>query len=418
MMGATLSRGAYLDGPTPFLGAVVAADFEKRLYRIASGRGSRPDFKGLPGASYTGGGGHKWVRRNGVWQNLANGELGEGDGVGLSVYEERQNLNVGAGNPAQWPATKTMNGVTMARVATGVEDGVPYGEYRLQGVATGSYLDFDLCNGTARWNATPNQPYTVSSSCKRVAGSTANVPGARFGVVEEAAAFAFVGLTGDLYSLDGSLSHKRNTRVFGATAATGRATFVCDFVVGQPIDITLRLYRPNVYQGADILDPPILQTTAAAATRTRDLPELRNLGIAPPFTVVVTYELGQLPLSGTIRNLLNFGDSQMKRLRIASDGLFLQYVDATGALAVNINTGMVGTTPGRHKAAIRIAKDNFAICANGGNVYTDASSEAYDLNVLRIGHNGFSEQLNDTIANLRVLLGAASNAQLQALTAP
>ena len=230
-----------------------------------------PRYEMLPGVLVQGGADFGQREVNGAWRGARDGEPLIGDG-GLRGAEARAQLNPGPGAPASWAGSKTSNGVQITKVGTGVEFGLPFADYRFHGTPTANFADIDLCFGSPRWAATPNQTYTVSAAAKLVDGSPNNVASIGYGVVEEAAGLAYIGMStatlAAILSSPDDYVENRAVRTFGATAASGRGAAVMNLTVGQAIDVTIRFYRPNITSGPDINDPPILQTSALAATRT------------------------------------------------------------------------------------------------------------------------------------------------------
>lgn len=67
-----------------------------------------------------------------------------------------------------------------------------------------------------------------------------------------------------------------------------------EFLIGlsttQPVDFTLAIYAPNLKLGPNINDPPILQTSGLAATRTASAPQISGITGPPVGAILAEWE--------------------------------------------------------------------------------------------------------------------------------
>jgi hypothetical protein len=80
------------------------------------------------------------------------------------------------GDGAYWPASSTQNGVTVTKLASGIDtDGLPYVDVRYQGTATSTFQAAVYSFANSIVPAVIGQTFTASAICRVIGGSTANV---------------------------------------------------------------------------------------------------------------------------------------------------------------------------------------------------------------------------------------------------
>lgn len=136
----------------------------------------------------------------------------------------------------------------------------------------------------------------------------------------------------------------------------------------------LSLWQPQIEVGA-FATSPILTTTAAVA-RAADVATINPLGSW--FSAAAGTAMVEASLIGTAasRNILSVSDNTANELYQISTtaGGVLQFVVTDGGVSqAAIGSGVTATAGTTFKAAATYALNDFAACANGGTVGTDAS---------------------------------------------
>jgi hypothetical protein len=165
---------------------------------------------------------------------------------------------------------------------------------------------------------------------------------------------------------------------------------------------------------------PYIPTTNAAATRGAASAFLAGLSLPSEYTL---YAEGSVPvLLGADRTLAALdANSTTNRVQLfvrGSDGLVMIEVDTGGVNQVYYGD-TYATAGGTIRAAVRVRTNDVAISVNGGAAAT-TTTVALPA-VTRLGAGMFSTgttPLNGILRRVMVLPYAATNAQLQALTAP
>ncbi len=167
--------------------------------------------------------------------------------------------------PTNWAAT-TLNGITRELVGTGIENGLPYIDFRLSGTAGTAYsftnwVSFELNNVVA---ASIGQTWTASCSYKLAGGSTTGVVfRVRVGEVSGTSNYNAITLTS-------TLTRFFVTRTFtGAGTAYAQPSTTVDIANGATIDVTIRMAAPQLELGATA--SAYISTTSAAASRVADV---------------------------------------------------------------------------------------------------------------------------------------------------
>lgn len=385
-----------------------------------------PRYEMLPGVLVQGGTGFGQREVNGAWRGARDGEPLIGDG-GLRGAEARPNLirnPVGAGAvvgvigsggqfPTNWGSAQTPPGMGWEIVATGEEAGLPYVDIRVFGTPTNNarpLLRFEVTNSFSS-----GVTFTLEAYLKRLAGIV--------GLVN----FYGPNLTGAV-SFPITDNFARYAKEVGSTGTTG--LFWVDFasvVNGVPYDATVRVAAPNWKQGPDINDPPILQTSGLAATRTAMAYSESGRSIAPVHYGVVRAQLvaslanheAGFPIIVDFRALS--GPARVTWYGLKSDGTQRFQATADDGTVVTINPGINPVVGQYQTFAWACRAGALAISRNGGAVQvTGVPSIASAFS--RVGWAGSAISPGQSLCNAEIDLGLIGNGEisndnLQALAA-
>lgn len=271
-------NGAVRDALYVYLGmdAYLYLNFLSNTYR--TGGKEYNSFTNIPGATSVGGAGFGMVQRNGIWTPVPADAPLIGDG-GLGVWEARTNSiqnptfqNAVAGTPGTNPSFMNFGfaGVNRRIVGTGTENGLPYIEVRFWGTNTGSTQPVSIFLNDSGAPATVGQAWTASLQLRLMAGSWDNVNTALFRIYEQQGlTFLASSPTTSVKGTGGSITpYSQQHTLAQPDVDNTKAVVSLGVTVGATIDLTLRLYAPNLKRGPDINDPPILQESGLPATRT------------------------------------------------------------------------------------------------------------------------------------------------------
>jgi hypothetical protein len=169
---------------------------------------------------------------------------------------------------------------------------------------------------------------------------------------------------------------------------------------------------------------PIISTTTVAETRQRD--DVDFLDQPTAVQAQTLYAEGYvLPLTGPGTTRIFFGvnnGTNVERGELAATGTNLRFINTLS----NTSTSLVGTGSEavaadavKIKLAVRYVDGNVAFCPNGGAVITGTLTKSTLNERFSFGKraNG-AVPLNNSLARATCWAGAATDAQLQALTAP
>jgi hypothetical protein len=162
---------------------------------------------------------------------------------------------------------------------------------------------------------------------------------------------------------------------------------------------------------------PII-TTGAAGTRGADDPVLNPLAFSQPFTIAAEWDL-PLAASVGVQNIANWTNATgfLRRIRAGLSTTAFQLNNDSNVNDVNI-TAAGPTAAGVGRAALRAQTNNAAAALNGTLLGSDTSCDIATMTILRVGSNATAEPLNGYVRRIRVLPTAATDAQLQSLSAP
>lgn len=106
----------------------------------------------------------------------------DADGVPLVGYGQVRNLANGAqavDNPTYWPASSTQTGITVTKVGTGLEGGVPYADLRFTGTATGNSINAFFVIGPSIQQASVGSEVCGRATARIIGGSLPSPVGTR-----------------------------------------------------------------------------------------------------------------------------------------------------------------------------------------------------------------------------------------------
>jgi hypothetical protein len=213
----------------------------------------------------------------GVWTSFGNNVARRTD-KGLLVEEARTNSirnnsmqGAAAGTPGTLPTNwaVAVNGVSTQVVGTGTEDGLDYIDLRIFGIASSSSAFQYRVEVNNNIVASNGQVWTASLFHKLVGGSLANISTLVLQLYENNAAGATLTLSSENFTPTSIKQRATLTRTFNnASTAFANLKFSVTNTNGAAVDVTFRIYMPQLELGAFVTSP--IRTTAAAATRAAD----------------------------------------------------------------------------------------------------------------------------------------------------
>lgn len=396
-------------------------------------------FRDIPGAVYTRSGVEYQQNAAGVWTPFDENVPPRSDGVGVDVWEARTNY---IGNPTfqgtggakagtnsggiigsvpdRMQIRNDAPGVTVTIVGTGVEFGLPYMDVDLAGTALATtWLRIFWENNNQP--CADGQTWTQALYGRLLSGSVAGIGSVlAYGDIFAGAGYAATLNFGSILSK--IVASPTPVRMGGqATIAAAGATGIQAYIAvasasAAAVSARIRFYAPNLKLGANINDPPILQTTNAAATRGNPSMYINAPGLlVPPYTIQAW---ANLSATGGI-------------LVVASDGttanrVQLERSSGNGAtMQVNGGTGGSGpTVPGKGgarllKMAGRVRATEYALSVDGAApLISSGVTPPSGLSQIRFGANpGGVGILNGAIQRFQIINRDVSDAELVALTA-
>jgi hypothetical protein len=328
---------------------------------------------------------------------------------GILVEEARTNLLLnsvfagGAAAPTSWtqpvgtgtsaPATSTITTAATAYQQSGTAER-PYLTQQVT-VAVGTYT-VSVYVESVTGSVTAEQMIAYGGGTATVSGVThpacpANPSGGNTSLINAGLLLFSITVTGA-----GTLSPRVGLGV-SAGGATG----------------TVRFSLPQTELGAFATSPII--TTGAAGTRGAEVPFLA-LSDSAAYTIVAE----GFGSPGTAAAILTSRDdtTSNNRVQIGNAGQVITYGAAAGGVSEFFVTTATTSIPS-FKAAVRVAVNDAAVAINGAIVQTDTVFAVPATTRLAVGIDRFSgAPFNSYIQRIRVLPFAATDAQLQALTAP
>lgn len=328
-----------------------------------------------------------------------------------------------AGTPGTPPTNWIVGGTGFSQetVGAGTEDGWPYVDIRVYG--TPASFPFIYTETATAIPGVNGETFTFSAGLRIVGGDLTNVAGVRFNFVENNSGGGTVkGNPQDFLNVDST--HKRwfSTETLSGTGTAYVAPRIDISWVSGAIDITLRIYAPQIEQKA-FPTSPVFPTVGAPAASTRaadDVAIPASAWLGTSHTVYVSAQPGVI--SGSVDSTLFSLSAQTGNDRIVSrydagtgsiEGLVV-IGGSTVATSLGSSPGVVGTV---QKVALALAQDDYAFSATGETQDTDSSTGAlFTPTELQIGaaYNN-TLHFNGYIKDVRYWPRRLSNAELEAL---
>lgn len=268
----------------------------------------------------------------------------------------------------------------------GTEYGMPYIDWRVYGTPSATSFHEIRPEVTAAVAAAPSSTWTTSMFGRIVGGSLANISALNMRLLEWAAGPTFVGQTMESWAATNNLTRKSVTRTMGATAAFAEQRIQINYTSGQPIDITLRFYLPQLELGASA-SPPIA-TTGSAGTRAVDIAtitDLSKIGYTREHSFRVEARAPQVAGTHTLYEIYADADNYERVLRNSSGEIRVQVV-ASGSTIADLNAGVVAVNTD-FTLDIDIRDDAMSVSLNGGTPVTDNTGTIPTLTTMKIGRN-------------------------------
>jgi hypothetical protein len=167
---------------------------------------------------------------------------------------------------------------------------------------------------------------------------------------------------------------------------------------------------------------PII-TTGAAGTRGAEVPHIATSSVLYPFTLVADFTYEGADSSVSVNNRVaaavtdGANDNRTQIYNLDGVGGAVTQVGGITQAAPSVgSTAAVGVT---QRIAYRAQADNFIVARNGTLSAADTSGSVPSVtSLVSIGKGATGSPLNGYVQRVRVFPFAATNAQLQALTAP
>lgn len=248
--------------------------------------------------------------------------------------------------------------------------------------------------------------------------------------IVSSSATTFTGLTSGIKTIDAN--YVRVWMTFTTDTAVVLESLVSPRTSDGEIDsadasstATCILWQPDLVTGAFAGSP--IPTTTAAVTRAADVSGVSNINTKPWFnategTLFVDFQRGAEVNINTCALSVDNGS-------VTSNGILIQQADTAFNLEFNIQAFVAGvlvlsqsissgTANIRAKIAVAYKDGDWAICLNGGTVYTSAVAVPAGLTTMRIGkHTAVADTLNGVIKNVAFYGARLPNSTLQTITA-
>ena len=389
-------------------------------------------FRDLPGAVYTRSGVAYQQNASGVWVPFDENVPPISDGVGMGVWEARTNsirnptfLGGVAGSPGTFPTNFSNVGSDPAAVgltrtfAFGVENGLPYMEVSISGTPTSGTATGIYFETTSGIPATTGQTWTFSLFARLVGTATGvnnfqqSIVGRTSGGAASESFNANLALTATVTRLP------LQATMANATTAFAQPAISILFTAGVPVNVTYRLYALQMKLGADIGDPPILQTTNAAATRGAPSAYLNAPGLlVPPFTVQLWFSMSSI--DGTLRRFATLSadadeNNQIVIERTGGNQFAVQsVVGGVGQTRACLLGGYTGAQTVKSAVRVRAASYQAAVA---GVLRGEVAASMPAMTRITLGSRpSFASQINGDITRFQIINRDLSDAELQALT--
>lgn len=349
------------------------------------------------------------ARTNYVWNNVMAGAVLGSPGAAPTYWVPS------GSSPAAVGLTQT--------IAAGTENGLAYLEITLSGTPTTTGgTGYYFTGTTENVLVSPGQTWTASAYA-RLIGAATGVTSFTLSIVERDVGGASTGSSATTMALGSAMARFAHTRTMsGGATVKAQANAGVNFTSGVPLNVTYRLYAPQMEQGSFATSP--ILTATGVATRAADNVSITGLSFALSGGVPLTVQARFLPLdlsinrrvfslnaggfstNNSVELLLNSGAGGRVDLQVKQAGSIQAYVSRPAA-TLNASNG----------AAVRIAGGNASLSSIGSAVSTIAVAASPDLTQLDIGRSAdTSGNLSGYVQKL-AFFGDVIDAQLTRLAA-
>lgn len=328
--------------------------------------------------------------------------------------------------PTNWSFSASANGITSQVAGIGVENDIPYVDFRFSGTASANYSMFVLPEATTAVVASQGQAWTGSMFVKLVAGTMVGT--FNINVADRTSGGGSPGSSSTSYTPTGAslpsqrISHTRTlVDVTTARVSTNIGTTISN---GVTADFTIRVGWPQLELGS-FASSPILPVVAspAASTRGADLlsASLSSLGISASgvCTVLGTAMIPQNAPSGANQALVQIDDGSDNNrfmLRNFAGGATIVPAQAVAGVTTDGTSAGSMTAGTLFKWGVSIdGAGRMAVSVNGAAVSAVTGGPTGSFTTLRIGNN-FSNTapLFGEIGTVTTIARALSDAELVA----
>ena len=309
-----------------------------------------------------------------------------------------QGAVVAGSAPTNWQGTGSLgNGVSVAVVGLGTEDGLQYIDLQFTGTVNGGQAQYAF-ESTSQVAAT-GEAWTLSCFMQLIGGSLANVSSPRLVVNELTSANAYVTEQASNITLD-STKRRHEARVTlagGGTVAREIPYFKFNLAAGSvPIDFTVRVKCPQAERNAAFASAPIV-TTGSTATVNGNQQVISGLGTQLVTGVAGLVQFNQIALqSPGNKKILTFSDGTGSNLltMASSSGTMIIQTASGGVFDGNVSGGAEAV--GLQTWAFAYAANylNFRKVGASANTADTSLTMPVGLDRLGIGGLGFSSGEN------------------------
>ena len=406
-------------------------------------------FRDIPGAVYTRSGVEYQQNAAGVWTPFDDDVPPISSGVGVDAWEARTNsipnptflgtsgsksgsnaAGILGSVPSRMSIRNDAPGVTITVVGTGVEFGLPYMDLDFAGTVPLNSTWFRLFwEAASQISASNAQTWTQVFFTRVISGSMSGFASSvAYADLFDGGGYAgtinFASILSSFVSSATPVKAGGQTTI-GVATTTGMQPYITfASTAAVPIAVRIRFYAPNLKLGADINDPPILQTTNAAATRGNPSMYINAPGLlVPPFAVVARFKTANAVAASEFRRVFSINDGTTANLCdvYLNSGQVVRALSLTGGVQ-QADFGSRTFSPGAlAKVAVRLKTDSIGISVNGLAVESDNSATlAAQYPRIQFGDNAENlpnRKLNGAITRFQIINRDVSDAELVALTA-
>lgn len=331
----------------------------------------------------------------------------------------------GAGTrPTGWLNSLTQGGITKEILGVGTEDGFPYIDIKYSGTASITNPSLDFLTPITAMSGLVGEVFTASCYAKIVGGSLINVSAVSFRISEYDAASASL-TSGDL-SITPTSTRARHTGTrtnVNAACAYVRLGFRLLATNGATIDITLRLYAPQLEKLPHPTSVILSSSSTVAATRSSDNVTLNSSVFSSVYNQLegtFVADLVQPYDDGVVKDIVSVSDTTLtNRMKIFSDntGNDISWIGVVGGVTQTSGTSSKDTLT-RIKTAMAYKKNDSSLVSGGAVYATDTSCTIPTVTRMEIGRNETSATniLNGVLYSLKYYPKRITTSELQRIT--